>query len=200
MRTHMIKVGLTGGIGSGKSTIAGVFQVLGVPVFMADGAGRKILAGDLDVRNAVIERFGASIYPNGTVDRKALAAVVFNDPVALKDLNNIVHPLVREAFQQWSLEQDAPYVIMEAAILAESEGYKAFDRIVVVAAPEELRIQRVMARDKVTADAVRARVRSQVSEEERSRIADHVIHNDDTRLVIPQVLAVHQELINLAAS
>ncbi len=196
----MIKVGLTGGIGSGKSTVARIFQVLGIPVFLADEAGRALLADDLDVRKAVADRFGAGTYPNGVVDRKVLAGIVFNDADALKDLNAIVHPAVRAAFRKWALEQKAPYVIMEAAILAESEGYKAFDRIVVVTAPEELRIQRVMARDNVDANAVQARMRNQVSEDVRLHIADFVVHNDDTQPVIPQVLSIHQELFNLAAS
>jgi len=196
----MIKVGLTGGIGSGKSTVARVFNVLGIPVFMADDAGRAILDDDAEVRKALTVRFGTAIYRNGIVDRKALASRVFKDTAALKDLNDIVHPVVRHAFRKWSLEQRAPYVIMEAAVLAESEGYKAFDRIIVVSAPEELRLQRVMARDKVDANAVQARMRNQVSEDVRLRIADHVIHNDDIQLVTPQVVAIHQELINLAAS
>lgn len=195
----MIKVGLTGGIGSGKSMVARVLKVLGVPVFVADDAGRAILADDLEVRKAVTERFGPAIYPNGVVDRKALAATVFNDAAGLEDLNGIVHPAVRAAFRKWTLEQNAPYVVMEAAILAESEGYKAFDHIIVVTAPEDLRIQRVMARDRVDATAVQARVRNQIGEEERLRIADHVVYNDDTQLVIAQVLSIHQELINLAA-
>ena len=195
----MIKIGLTGGIGSGKSTVARVLKVLDVPVFVADDAGRVILADDLEIRKAVTMRFGPAIYPNGVVDRKALAAIVFNDAAGLEDLNEIVHPAVRAAFRKWSLEQEAPYVVMEAAILAESEGYKAFDSIIVVTAPEELRIQRVMARDRVGATTVQARLRNQIGEEERLRIADHVVHNDDTRLVIPQVLSIHQELINLAA-
>ncbi len=196
----MIRVGLTGGIGSGKSTVARIFQVLGVPVFVADDAGRDILAYDLDVRKAVTDRFGAGTYPNGVVDRKALGGIVFNDADALKDLNAIVHPAVRAAFRKWALEQKSDYVVMEAAILAESEGYKAFDRLIVVTAPEDLRIQRVMARDNVDANAVQARMRNQVSEDVRLRIADFVVRNDDTQLVIPQVLSIHQELINLAAS
>ncbi len=196
----MIKVGLTGGIGSGKSTVARVFNVLGIPVFVADDAGREILAEDPEVQQAVSARFGPRVFQNGVIDRKELAAVVFNDAAALKDLNALVHPAVRAAFRKWSLEQKGPYVIMEAAILAENEGYMAFDRIVVVSAPEELRIQRVMARDHVDAQAIQARMRNQVSEDVRLRIADHVIHNDDTRLVIPQVLEVHAALLKFAGA
>jgi len=195
----MIRVGLTGGIGSGKSTVASVLRVLEVPVFDADGAGKELLANDAALRDAVKNRFGDGIYGSGALDRNALAAIVFADKQALNDLNSIVHPAVYLAFQQWTVEQKTPYVVMEAAILTETGGHAAFDRIIVVSATEALRIQRVMRRDGVGEEAVRARLLNQTSEEERLRIAHHVIHNDDTQLVIPQVLAIHEELLNYAA-
>lgn len=198
MRTRMIKVGLTGGIGSGKSTVARIFRVLDVPVFESDAVGREILSNDPFVRKAVVARFGEGIYHLGEVDRSALAAVVFQDASALKDLNAIIHPAVRNAFGKWMGDQLAPYAVMEAAILADSGGYKAFDRIIVVSAPEELRIQRVMQRDKVERASVVARMANQVGEQERLHIADHVVQNDDHQLVIPQVLAIHRELLELA--
>ena len=190
----MLKVGLTGGIGSGKSIVARVFGLLGVPVFEADAAGRQLLAVDPAVRGAIMERFGEAVVHHGAVDRKALAAVVFQDPQALADLNAIVHPAVRQAFRHWAEQQNAPYVLMEAAILFETGGHKAFDRVVVVSAPEPVRLKRVMARDRVTEAEVKARLRNQASEEDRLAIADHIIHNDDRHLVIPQVLQVHQAL------
>lgn len=195
---RMLKVGLTGGIGSGKSTVARILRVLGVPVFEADAVGRKILADDPSARRAVIARFGEGIYPNGEVDRSALAAIVFRDAAALADLNAIIHPAVRSEFAKWAGEMDAPYAVMEAAILADSGGHKAFDRIVVVSAPEELRIQRVMQRDKADRSSVMARIASQVDEQERVRISDYMVRNDDEQLVIPQVLAIHRELLQLA--
>ena len=190
----MLKVGLTGGIGSGKSLVARMFGVLGIPVFEADAAGRQLLAEDPAVRAAILERFGEGVVHHGTVDRKALAAVVFQAPQALADLNAIVHPAVRQAFRHWAEQQHAPYVLMEAAILAETGGHQAFDRVVVVSAPEALRLARVMARDHATEAEVKARMRNQASEEERLAIADHVIVNNDQQLVIPQVLQVHQAL------
>ena len=190
----MLKVGLTGGIGSGKSIVARVFGLLGVPVFEADAAGRQLLAEDASVRAAIQERFGEAVVHHGTVDRKALAAVVFQDPQALAALTAIVHPAVRQTFRHWAEQQNAPYVLMEAAILAETVGHKAFDRVVVVSAPEPVRLKRVMARDRVTEAEVKARMRNQASEEDRLAIADHIIHNDDRHLVIPQVLQVHQAL------
>jgi dephospho-CoA kinase len=193
----MLKVGLTGGIGSGKSTVGRILRLLGVPLFAADEAGRALLANDPEVHTALRNRFGDTVLVHGVPDRKALAQLVFNDPKALADLNAIIHPAVRQAFRTWAAEQQAPYVVMEAAILAETGGHSAFDRIVVVSAPEALRVQRVMQRDGAGEPDVRARMRNQATEEQRLAIADHVIINDDTRLVIPQVIALHNTLRGL---
>lgn len=191
---RMLLVGLTGGIGSGKSTVCDVLRVLGTPIFDADAAGKRLLAEDVALQQAVIERFGAGVYPGGTLDKKALAAIVFHDTEALAALNALVHPAVRKAFKAWAAEQQAPYVVMESALLADTGGHGHFDKVVVVTAPEPLRIARVMRRDGVGEEAVRARLRNQVGEEERLRIADFVIVNDDTQLVIPQVLAIDRAL------
>ncbi len=190
----MLKVGLTGGIGSGKSTVGRILRLLGVPLFAADEAGRELLANDPEVHQALRARFGEAVFANGTPDRKAIANIVFNDTRALADLNAIIHPAVRKAFRSWAGEQNAPYVVMEAAILAETGGHSAFDRIVVVSAPESIRVQRVMQRDGAGEQEVLARMRNQATEEQRLAIADHVIINDDTRLVIPQVIALHDTL------
>jgi dephospho-CoA kinase len=190
----MKKVGVTGGIGSGKSVVCRILQVLGVPVFHADDEAKK-LYGLPSVRSAVIRQFGEGTYIGDVLDRKALADRVFTDPEALQRLNAIIHPAVRERFRAWSSEQSAPYVVMEAAILTETGGSKAFDHVVVVTAPEEIRIKRVMARDGVGAEAVRARLRNQADEATRTAVADTVIVNDDRTLVIPQVLALHRKLV-----
>lgn len=194
----MLRVGLTGGIGSGKSTIARVFEVLGVPVFRADDAAKELMESDPAVRAALIARFGAGIYRHGRLDRSALAAVIFRDDWARSDVNAIVHPAVREAFDAWAVRQRAPYVLLEAALMAENEGWRRFGRVVVVSCPEPERIRRVMLRDGATEEQVRARMRSQASEAERLAIAHHVIVADGTRLEIPQVLAVHEELLKAA--
>lgn len=191
----MLRIGLTGGIGSGKSTVANVFRVLNVPVFEADAEGRRLLKEDAEVGAAVRNRFGPTVFRDGLIDRAALGAIVFNDKQALADLNGIIHPAVRASFNAWASEQTAPYVVMEAAILAETGNHKAFDRILVVTAPEELRIRRVMERDGVEAEAVQARMSNQLSDNERNALADHLIENDDRHLVIPQVLAVHTALL-----
>jgi len=187
-------VALTGGIGSGKSTVGRLLRVLGIPVFEADQEARHIMAEDPLVRRALIDRFGEAVFGPHGLDRKYLAAQVFGRPDALADVNAIVHPAVRKAFRAWSLDQEAPYVIMEAAIVAETGSHSAFDAIVVVSAPEPVRIQRVMERDGVGEADVLARMRSQTSEEERIKIADHVVINDGTSLVIPQVLTIHEAL------
>jgi len=158
------------------------------------------LVNDLGLKHAVVERFGASVLKEDAIDRAALASIVFQDAAALKDLNALIHPAVRAAFDRWTSEQRAPYVMMEAAVLAESAGHRTMDRIVVVSAPEAIRIQRVMERDGVREDAVRARMANQVSEAERLAIADHVIHNNDSRLVIPQVVEVHAALLKFAGA
>lgn len=194
----MLKVGLTGGIGSGKSTVAKVFEVLGIPVFVSDDAGKWLLQEDPGVRAQVIAAFGEGVYPGGRVDRHALGRLVFRDPERLARLNAIVHPAVRAAFAAWAREQDAPYVVNEAAVLIESGGHTAMDHLVVVTAPEADRIRRVMARDHVDAEHVRARLRNQLSETERTAHADTVIVNDGKAMVIPQVLALHERLLSLA--
>jgi dephospho-CoA kinase len=195
----MLRAGLTGGIGSGKSLVARMLRILGVPVFEADREARKLMEQDPGLVRSVAERFGKEIYVQGRLDRKALAAVVFNDPVALRELNALVHPVTRQAFNTWAGDQKAPWVAMEAAILAETGGHKAFDTIIVVSAPEDVRLRRVMERDGVGEEAARARMRNQAQEEERLAIADHVILNDDHHLVIPQVLRIHEVLARSAS-
>lgn len=190
----MRTVAVTGGIGSGKSTVCRVFALLGIPVFEADAEARRLMVEDDELRAALAGRFGAHVVRGGQLDRQALAAIVFQDKHALADLNALVHPRVRERFREWTAAQSAPYAIMEAAILAETGGYKAFDTVVVVSAPEALRIQRVQRRDGVEREAVLARMANQAGEEERLAIAHHIIHNDERQLVIPQVLAIHEKL------
>lgn len=190
----MIKVAVTGGIGSGKSTVCRMFQVLGIPVFEADAVAKQLMVSDPELRNALKDRFGPEVLSDKGLDRQRLATVVFNDPAALAELNGIVHPAVRKAFLSWSEDRSAPYVIMEAAILAETGGHLGFDQVVVVSAPEDVRIARVMQRDGVGEETVRARIRNQASDAERERIADHVIVNGGVQLVIPQVLQIHKSL------
>ena len=191
----MLQVGLTGNIGSGKTTICKVFEKLGVPVFYADLRARKIMERRA-VINRVVDAFGKDVLDEGsTLNRKALAGIVFNDREKLDILNSIVHPLVREEYLEWADErQDQPYLIEEAAILFESGMASHFDKIIVVAAPLELRVSRVMERDGVNREEVLRRAENQFSEKVLLARADYVIHNDESQLVLPQVLAIDQSL------
>ncbi|MCI1754267.1 MAG: dephospho-CoA kinase [Flavobacteriales bacterium] len=189
----MFTVGLTGGIGSGKTTVCRVFSVLGIPVFNSDEQAKLLLQDDPVVKAAVVQLFGRSVYPAGKLDRKALAQLVFNDPKALAGLNAIVHPAVRRAFQEWAESQQAPYVINEAAILVETGAYRSFDRLITVEAPEDVRLARVMARDGSPEEQVRQRMANQATEAQRREVAYAVIENDGHSMVLPQVLALHEK-------
>ncbi len=194
----MFKVGLTGGIGSGKSVVARVLEVMGVPVFNADEEARALMHQD-PVRERIMAAFGKAVYAEGSLQRKELARIVFGDPRKLAALNAIVHPAVRDRFNDWAGEQVAPYVVMEAAILTETSGHQSFDHRVVVSAPEELRLKRVMERDHASEADVRARMRNQAREEDRLAHADTVLLNDGSRLLVPQVVELHEHLLKLAA-
>lgn len=188
-------IGLTGGIGSGKSTVAKVFMALGVPVFNSDNVAKDIINNDDGVVKLVSETFGA-IYENGLLNKEKLAAIVFNDKSALEKLNKIIHPKVAEYFEKWVSENNnAPLLIKEAAILIETGVYKQLDQLILVSAPEKLRIERVVKRDKTTEQQVLDRIKSQLSEEEKQKVADYIIINNDELMVVPQVLEVYQELL-----
>ncbi|MBK9759099.1 MAG: dephospho-CoA kinase [Flavobacteriales bacterium] len=195
----MYSVGLTGGIGSGKSTVARVFGVLGIPVFNADDESKRLLGENESLKQAVITAFGESVYPNGDLDRAALASIVFGNPEALARLNAIAHPALRKRFSQWVDQQRSPYVLLEAALLVDTGWYKSLDQLIVVSAPEEERTKRVMARDGISAEQVQLRMRNQISDEQRSHVANMVIENNGKEMIIPQVLALHERLLAKAS-
>lgn len=191
----MIKVGITGGIGSGKSTVCKVFRVLGVPVFEADSMAKQLMNSDSILRGKLIDLFGSSVYQHDqTIDRKYLAGIVFNNPSLLAQLNEIVHPAVRQAFDDWCLAQQAPYVIHEAAILFESGFYKMMDKTIMVVTDEKERIDRVVKRDQVTAELVIQRMKNQWRDEEKIKLADFVIGNNDQELIIPQIVEIDKKI------
>lgn len=191
----MVKVGITGGIGSGKSTVCKVFKVMGIPVFEADQVARQLMNADAQVRIQLIGLFGSSVYlPDQTIDRKFLSDIVFNNPSLLSGLNGIVHPAVRDAFDVWCKNQESPFVILEAAILFESGFYKMMDQVIVVATDEAERIQRVMKRDGTSEEQVRQRIRNQWTDGQRIKLADFVIHNNDNELIIPQIVEIDKKL------
>ena len=191
----MIKVGITGGIGSGKSTACRVFATLGVPVFYADTTAKQLMNTDPELRENLIRLFGAVVYlPDQTIDRKYLAGIVFNNASLLDALNKAVHPAVRKAFDQWCQKQDSPYILHEAAILFESGFYKMMDKTIMVYTNENERIDRVMKRDNLSREMVLLRMKNQWKDEEKIKLADFVIGNNDRELIIPQIVEIDQIL------
>ncbi len=196
----MLKIGLTGNIGSGKSTVARIFDVLEVKIYHADVESKKFLANP-EVKNQISKAFGESIVnADSTIDKTALSKVVFANPIALQLLNSILHPLVMEDFRKFcGLHIEEPYIINEAAIIFES-GYRAqFDRIIHVSCPEEIAITRVMTRDKVLKDEVLKRMNFQMKDQEKAALSDFIILNDGSTLVIPQILRIHNQLLQSSA-
>lgn len=188
----MKKIGITGGIGSGKSIVCEIFKILGVKVYSADLQARELLDKDQVVKQQIISTFGQEIYQSGTIDRKLLAGKVFNNPNALQKLNSIVHPAVFNDFNQWvETNKHEPYVIKEAAIMFESGANKLLDIVVLVYSPPEIRLQRVMKRDKSDKDAVLARMKNQMDDSEKMKLSDFVIYNDNNHSLIQQVLHLH---------
>ncbi len=194
-----IKIGLTGGIGSGKSTIAAIFKVLGIPVYYADDAAKKLMNSDPFLIGELTAAFGKDTYTNGQLNRSYLSSLVFNNPQKLAKLNSIVHPATIADADKWMLQQTSVYAIKEAALIFESGANKHLDKTIGVFCPVQLRVTRVMQRDGTTQEAVTARIGKQMDEEKKMALCDYVITNDDTQLVIPQVLAIHQKLIRLKA-
>ena len=190
----MMVVGLTGGIGSGKSTIAKAFAALGIAVFNSDEQAKALIATDAQVKKRIIAAFGEEAYQNGEYNRAYIAQIVFNNSEKLAILNGIVHPALAKYFNQWAKKQTSPYVLKEAAILFESGSYKNCDYIITVTAPEEVRIARVMARDHCTEAQVRARMAQQWSDAQRIALSDAVIENVDLESAKEQVKRINYEL------
>jgi dephospho-coA kinase len=190
----MMVVGLTGGIGSGKSTIAKAFAALGIAVFNSDEQAKALIATDAQVKERIIAAFGEEAYHNGEYNRAYIAQIVFNNSEKLAILNGIVHPALAEYFKRWAKEQTSPYVLKEAAILFESGSYKDCDYIITVTAPEEVRIARVMARDHCTEAQVRARMAQQWSDSQRIALSNAVIENIDLEKAKKEVKRINNEL------
>ncbi len=194
-----LRIGVTGGIGSGKSMVCKIFALLGAPTYDADSRAKKLMTEDAVLVDQVKKKFGAqSYFQDGSLNREYLSKEVFNNAEKLKEMNKLVHPRVAVDSEKWMNENvQAPYLIKEAALLFESGSYRALDKIIVVTAPEHLRLQRVINRDKTkTKEDVLKIIRSQMAEEEKIKQADFVINNDETDLVIPQVLKLHERFIN----
>lgn len=195
-----LRIGLTGGIGSGKSMVAQIFKVLGIPVFDADTAAKEIMETDAELRKTLIDTFGQDTYHDGRLNRKYLADIVFRDRFQLELLNALVHPYTIAAAELWATQQKAPYTVKEAALFFESGSAIGFDYMIGVFAPRFLRIKRVIDRDGLTKDEVMARMQKQIQEEVKMRLCDFVIMNDDQQLLIPQVLKLHEKFLQESAA
>ena len=195
--SNPLQIGITGGIGSGKTLVSKIFACLGIPVYDADSHAKELMTTDGILVSQIKKEFGDLSYlSDGTLNRKYLSEVVFNNQERLDVLNKLVHPRVGENYTQWVKRHNKKaYVMKEAALLFETGSYQALDKIIVVHAPEEVRIKRVMHRDGRAEQQVREIIRKQMSEEEKLKRADFIIHNDESSLVIPQVLALHNLLL-----
>lgn len=188
-------VGLTGGIGSGKTTVAGFFKELGIPVYIADEAGKELMKTSASVRKQIIELLGEESYIGAVPDRKYIASQVFNSEEKLENLNQIIHPAVNEDFDKWKQGKNAPYVIYEAAILFETGGYKKCDEVILVTAPLEKRIKRLRKRDQSTAEEIEARMSHQWTDDQKRKYADYEILNSEISFLKEQVHNLHEIIL-----
>ena len=188
-------IGLTGGIGAGKTIVAKIFENLGVPVFNADDTAKQLMQTSPEIKTALIQQFGEKVYENGILQKTYLSSIVFSDAHQLALLNSIVHPITIQAAWDWAKLQTAPYVIKEAALLFESNAVEGLDFVIGVTAPMPLRIQRIMQRDNCTKQAAEKRMHHQISDTIKMRLCDKVIMNDEIQLLTPQVIAVHEFIL-----
>lgn len=194
----MLKIGLTGGIGSGKTTVAKVFEVLGIPVYYADDAAKELMNKNELLQQQLIFYFGKDTYIDGKLNRKHLSSIVFANKEKLELLNSLVHPATIADAEQWFSKQHSPYVIKEAALLFESGAAQGLDLVIGVTAPAAIRIKRVMDRDGISADEVKKRMLNQINETIKIRLCDFIVTNDEQHMILPQVLTLHEELLKRA--
>jgi dephospho-CoA kinase len=195
----MLRIGLTGGIGSGKTIVAKIFETLGIPVYYADDAAKRLMNSDEALKRSIIENFGEGAYLKNELDRKFLASIVFNDQKKLSLLNSLTHPVTIRDASEWMLQQRSPYAIKEAALLFESGAAELLDFVIGVSAPQHIRIKRVVERDNIPESEVMKRISRQMDEEKKMKRCDFVIVNNEEQLVLPQVMTLHEKFVNLAA-
>lgn len=194
-------VGITGGIGSGKTTAAKIFESLGIPIYIADEKARTLTAENPEILSYIRETYGDGVFDeNGALLRKKLGEKVFGDKEKLKALNEVIHPIVNRDFKEWTAQQDAPYVLKEAAVLFESGNYTNCDYVILVVAPKEVRINRVMKRSGLSREDIEARMLHQWSDDDKLALSDFVIHNDDDHELMPQIYDIHEDIKRLANS
>lgn len=194
----MIVVGLTGGIGSGKTTVAKAFKALGVPVYIADVEAKKLMNRSKIIKRKLIELLGEEAYVDGKLNRPYIANIIFNDTSFLEKMNAIVHPKVASHFKRWANKQNAPYVIKEVAILFENGGHKQCDYVVTVTAPKAMRIKRVITRDKTSKEKIEDIMKNQWSDSKKVKLSDFVITNKTLEKTKAQVVKVHEQILKKA--
>ena len=192
----MKKIGITGGIGSGKTYVASVFQSLGIPIFNADIQAKKIMTSSRKLIKLLKEEFGNDIYKDSDLNKEKLASIVFSNSDKLQKLNSLVHPIVKEEFNNWCKKQTSPYVIKEAAILFESNSHIGLDAVICVSAPLDLRMRRLLNRDDYSKKEIKKRIENQISQEEKEKLSDYIIVNDEKDLLLPKIIKFHKELFS----
>ena len=192
----MIIVGLTGGIGSGKTTVAKAFNALGIPVYIADDEAKKLMHTSKVLKRKLIELFGKDAYLEGSLNKPYIANIIFHDKNYLEKMNAIVHPQVAKHFKKWLLKQQSPYVIKEAAILFENGTYKQCDVLITVTAPKAMKIERLLKRDNTSVEKIEAIMKNQWSDAQKIKLSDFVIDNSDLENTKLQVLKIHQQILN----
>ena len=189
----MLKIGVTGGIGSGKTTVCKIFASIGVPVYYADYHAKRLMSYNKSLKSAIKDLLGIEVYhPNGRLNRKKVANKIFNDKNLLTGINQLVHPAVKHDADQWFSQQKGKYGLYEAALLVENESYKDMDQLIVVTAPEATRIARVVKRDKSNIELVKKRIKNQLPESKKIAVADYIIDNGGSLSLIPQIIELHR--------
>jgi dephospho-CoA kinase len=194
----MLKIGLTGGIGSGKTTVAKVFELLNIPVYYADEASKRLYQTDKELMAKIKDHFGEDVYADNQLNRAKLAALVFDKPDQLLLLNSLVHPPTIKDAQDWMNKQTGPYSIKEAALIFESGSNSGLDYVIGVKTPQHLRTKRVMERDGITREAVVTRMNRQMDEDQKMQLCDFIIENNEEQMIIPQVLKLHDLFLQKA--
>jgi len=192
----MKKIGLTGGIGSGKTYISNIFKSLGIPLFNSDIEAKILMNSSKKLISQIKKEFGEDIYTNENFNKEKLSSIVFSNSDKLQKLNSLVHPIVKEEFDNWCKKQTSPYVIKEAAILFESNSHLGLDAVICVSAPLELRMERLLKRDNSSEKEIKKRIENQISQEEKENLSDYIIVNDEKDLLLPQIIKIHEKLIN----
>ena len=196
----MIKVGLTGGIGSGKTFLANIFSHLGIPVYYADNRAKLLYTTNQELKSAMIAEFGNQVYlPTNKINKNFLRKIIFSNPESKEKINKIVHPFVTTDFEKWCHQQkNAPYVLKESALLFETGLFRLLNKTILVTSSEELKIKRIKSRDNLSDNEIQKQIAAQLPDTEKEKFANYIIINDEKKLLLPQVLTIHQQLKNIS--